>query len=193
MKPTSNYTNVALKVGVMGIGSYVVWYFAGPLAGELGRSLFELQYKFLYGTPSLLSWDYWFSYLPLRGHVSYYAYKYGDVVCATVSAPFFYKLSDMIRCCFRGKQHDLPIDMDDTTEIEAPSEALNSKLAQVCQEMGQLSLSGHEPVIQTELHVERRCQIARGLHAEDKLYLKQGIEGASSADDQVQRNTMAHH
>ncbi len=94
------------KLAAMGVGSYLVWYFAGPLAGEVGRQAFEGYYSFLHGTPSFYSVEYWVNYMPLRGHVTFYAYKYGDMFCAALSAPFFYKLPDMLRYCVTRKAPD---------------------------------------------------------------------------------------
>ncbi|MCS5710862.1 hypothetical protein [Candidatus Berkiella aquae] len=91
------------KLAAMGVGSYLVWYFAGPLAGEVGRHAFESYYYFLHGTPSFYSFEYWVNYMPLRGHATFYAYKYGDMFCAALSAPFFYKLPDVLRYCVGRK------------------------------------------------------------------------------------------
>lgn len=92
------------KIVAMGVGSYLVWYFAGPMTGELGRHAFEGYYYLLHGTPTVYSFEYWLNYLPLRGHTTYYSYKYGDMLCAALSAPFFYKVPDLLRYCLKRPQ-----------------------------------------------------------------------------------------
>ncbi|HRE31180.1 MAG TPA: hypothetical protein PLD88_04320, partial [Candidatus Berkiella sp.] len=111
------------KLAAMGVGSYLVWYFGGPLAGEVGRQVFEGYYSFLHGTPSFYSVEYWVNYMPLRGHATFYAYKYGDMFCAALSAPFFYKLPDMLRYCLTRKTPD----NEKRAEIEIKNEISNKQ------------------------------------------------------------------
>lgn len=111
------------KFVAMGVGSYLVWYFAGPLTGELGRHAFEGYYYFLHGTPSVFSFEYWLNYLPLRGHTTHYSYKYGDMLFAAISAPFFYKVPDFIRYCFKRAplQHAANQDSSPDESMDEPA------------------------------------------------------------------------
>ncbi len=112
------------KFVAMGVGSYLVWYFAGPITGELGRHAFEGYYYLLHGTPTVYSFEYWLNYLPLRGHTTYYSYKYGDMIFAAISAPFFYKVPDLIRYCFKRAPLQQP-DIQDISSDELIDEPEN--------------------------------------------------------------------
>lgn len=112
------------KLVAMGVGSYLVWYFAGPLTGELGRHAFEGYYYLLHGTPTVYSLEYWLNYLPLRGHTTYYSYKYGDMLCAALSAPFFYKVPDLLRYCFKRAPVE-PQSADDVSSDDIIDEPAN--------------------------------------------------------------------
>jgi len=85
-----------VRLTSMSVGTYLAWYFAGPLVGELGRYAFESYYHLVYGTPSAASLAYWFEYLPLRGHATNAAFLWGNTACIALAAPLFYKLPDLL-------------------------------------------------------------------------------------------------
>lgn len=92
-----------LKLTSMALGILLAWYFAGPLIAELARSGFEIFYSWRYGyIPSIWSLEYYFTFMPMRGHVTYYAYLYANKIATLIAAPLFYKLPDMIVACFRN-------------------------------------------------------------------------------------------
>jgi|GEM_PF-5522872 len=137
----------AMKLLVMGAGSYFVWYFAGPLSGEIGRHLFEYYYYMLHGTPSHLSFEYWINYLPLRGHATNYFYKYGEMGCVALSAPVFYLLPDLVRFCVTSQK---PVDAHDREMLEEELESLE-KLGQLLHVVPQVGVnaeeSAHPPIL----------------------------------------------
>lgn len=97
-----------LKLAFMVLGIFLSWYFAGPIMAELARSAFEIYYSWRYGyIPSVWSLEYYFTFMPMRGHVTYYAYLYANKICALIAAPLFYKLPDMIVACFRNHPDEI--------------------------------------------------------------------------------------
>lgn len=137
MIPANSYIDKMIKFAVMAGGSYFVWYFAGPMTGEIGRHGYEYYYQLLYGIPKPWELGFWVNYVPMRGHVTHYAYQYGDVACAAISAPFFYKLSDMIRKCFGISNSTDNQDELDDSDMEV--DELNERLSHVIDDLGEQS------------------------------------------------------
>ncbi|MGE3319906.1 MAG: hypothetical protein AB7I18_11490 [Candidatus Berkiella sp.] len=97
-----------LKLLSMAVGILLAWYFAGPIVAEVARGAFEVFYLWQYGyIPSYWSLEYYFTFMPMRGHVTYYAYLYGNKICAFFAAPLFYKLPDIIASCLKSDEPEM--------------------------------------------------------------------------------------
>jgi hypothetical protein len=91
----------------MVLGFILAWYFAGPIVAELARNAFEIYYSWRFGyIPSAWSVEYYFTFMPMRGHVTHYAYLYGHKICALIAAPLFYKLPEVILVWFRSNPEE---------------------------------------------------------------------------------------
>lgn len=97
-----------LKLLSMAVGILLAWYFAGPIVAEVARKAFEVFYLWKFGyIPSYWSLEYYFTFMPMRGHVTYYAYLYGNKICAFLAAPLFYKLPDIIVGCLKSDEPEM--------------------------------------------------------------------------------------
>lgn len=96
------------KLLSMAVGILLVWYFSGPIIAEVARKAFEFFYIWQHGyIPSYWSLEYYFTFMPMRGHVTYYAYLYGNKICAFLAAPLFYKLPDIIVGYFKIDESEM--------------------------------------------------------------------------------------
>lgn len=50
--------------------------------------------------------------MPMRSHVTHYAYLYANKICVLIAAPIFYKLPDMIFAFLKSS----PLDMELSSE-----------------------------------------------------------------------------
>lgn len=144
------YIKEGLKLAITGVGSYLVWYFSGPITAEIARQCFEWYYHLIHGTPSRFSVEFMLTYIPLRGHVTQYAYHYGNVICAGACMPLLYRLSNMVEVFWTGNEiSPEPSELcqytvtEDTTLISfsSESEPLESELP----EPGESGLLAKEP------------------------------------------------
>lgn len=94
------------NLSVMAAGSWLIWYYSGPIASEVGRNAYEFIYDKLWGTPQWLSWRAFeraFYYIPNRGHVGNWLFNYAEYLGPLIAAPFLYKLPDLIRSRFKKR------------------------------------------------------------------------------------------
>lgn len=105
-----------LKLASMVLGFILAWYFAGPIVAELARNTFEIYYSWRFGyIPSAWSVEYYFTFMPMRGHVTHYAYLYGNKICALIAAPLFYKLPEVMMTWFRSDMEETqPLSLNNT-------------------------------------------------------------------------------
>ncbi len=114
------------------VGIYLAWYFTGPIAAELARNAFEIFYSWRNGyIPSVWSFEYYTTFMPMRGHVTHYAYLYANKICVLIAAPIFYKLPDVIFAFFKSS----PLDADLASE----------KSEQFPKELADAFLGNHTP------------------------------------------------
>lgn len=91
----SSARSMLINSAVMSIGASLVWYYSGPYVGEFCRIAYETYYRTIWGDPGVI--DYFFVYLPNRGHAAHAGFEWGELVCAGLAAPFFYKISSKIQ------------------------------------------------------------------------------------------------
>lgn len=85
-----------IKYGCVGLGSFAVWYYSGPIIQELVRYGYTEYYDYRYGIPELYEWDYWTTFFPARGHLSGLAYQYGNTICTVAVMPLLTKIMNLV-------------------------------------------------------------------------------------------------
>lgn len=93
---------------VMAGGAWLVWYFSGPIGGELLRSAYEFYYNMRYGEPGFFDVIFFAN----RGHITHLGYDWSECICAAISAPIFFTLSNMMTSRL-GRCEETDIDEDD--------------------------------------------------------------------------------
>ncbi len=118
------------NVAVMAAGSWLIWYYSGPIAAEAGRNTYEFIYDKLWGTPNWFSWRMFeraFYYIPNRSHIGNLLYNYAEYAGPLIAAPFLYKLPDVIRDRFkkRVKNMDHLANKDEDIQVAALSDVVS--------------------------------------------------------------------
>lgn len=104
MVSITNILRNTMRTFAVGIGgSSVIYYLASPYAADITRTIYEIYYSWVHGIPSFFSLEYWFSFLPLRGHVSSYAYNYAAIFFASACACALYAWTAVIKPLLQGE------------------------------------------------------------------------------------------
>lgn len=84
-------TKETIKLSLTALATGTIWFYTGPIASMAARQAFQYSYHMLYGIPHWYNPSYALTYMPLREHVSHYAYEYGGLMLGSLCAPIIYK------------------------------------------------------------------------------------------------------